>query len=485
MSPRIAAIVERARQSALAFPVAVLVAGLMLAISETAYYGAESRLTRLVAMGSARLELLRVMRRVVEAESGQRGYILTGGEEYLAPYRSARQELGDAMQRLEQLYAQVGDAEAQRMRAAVAQQINARIAEIDEVLRLHNEGRHAAAMDVLRSGIGREHMVQLRESVDALVSYQNSRIAEGLSNVYDTLLLNRIGVAAMTAVSLLVLGMFLSQSRLLARQREERQAEMRAERDRLELQVRRRTEDLTELARHLQTAREDERARLARDLHDELGALLTAAKLDVARIRPKLQQSAPDLLPRLTHLTESLNSGIALKRRIIEDLRPSTLSSLGLCPALEILCTEFGERSGLAVSTALEAVPLGASAELTVFRLVQESLTNVAKYAQARHVDVSLEAEGAHAVVRVRDDGVGFDTAQPTRGSHGLMGMRFRIEAEAGELQVHSAPGQGTTIHARLPLRRTEAAAAEPAGALPASSTPAAPQGLPPWPRQS
>ncbi len=103
---------------------------------------------------------------------------------------------------------------------------------------------------------------------------------------------------------------------------------LQAERERLEREVLRRTAELTELAQHLQTAREDERARLARDLHDELGALLTAAKLDVARIRPKLQQAMPEVLPRIAHLVETLNAGIALKRRIIEDLRPSTLDQL-------------------------------------------------------------------------------------------------------------------------------------------------------------
>ena len=119
-----------------------------------------------------------------------------------------------------------------------------------------------------------------------------------------------------------------------------------AERDRLEIEVRERTAQLTELALHLQTAREDERQRLARDLHDELGALLTSAKLDAARIRSRLAGTAPEALDRLAHLVETLNSSIALGRRIIEDLRPSTLSNLGLVAALDILAREFtdGER---------------------------------------------------------------------------------------------------------------------------------------------
>jgi signal transduction histidine kinase len=224
-----------------------------------------------------------------------------------------------------------------------------------------------------------------------------------------------------------------------------------AERDRLEVEVRARTTELTELARHLETTREDERARLARDLHDELGALLTAAKLDVARIRPKLQQIAPDLLPRVTHLIETLNSGIALKRRIIEDLRPSTLDSLGLQAALEVLCNEFAERMNLPVLTRLEPTRLTRSADLTVFRLVQESLSNIAKHARATRIEVSLAQDDGRACITVKDNGVGFSPGTTGPSRHGLIGMRYRVEAEQGQLSVQSAPGQGTTLFACLP----------------------------------
>ncbi|MEO7246076.1 MAG: ATP-binding protein, partial [Rubrivivax sp.] len=178
--------------------------------------------------------------------------------------------------------------------------------------------------------------------------------------------------------------------------------------------------------------------------------------LDVARIRPKLQQAAPDLMPRLAHLIESLNGGIALKRRIIEDLRPSTLDSLGLGPALEILCNEFAEQAGLTVHVDLQAVALRPGADITVFRTVQEALTNIGKYAQANEVRVAMWSQDDWAVVQVSDDGVGFDTERAPRGSHGLLGMRFRVQAEQGMLELRSAPGAGTTLTARLPQRGPE-----------------------------
>ncbi|HEX5682981.1 MAG TPA: CHASE3 domain-containing protein [Ideonella sp.] len=469
MPTRFAPWLERARYKTLAFPLAALVAGLMITLSELAYHGADTRLTRLAAMDQARYELLRVLRRVTDAESGERGFLLTGGPEYLVPYQSARSDVFDGLQKIEKLYNEAGDTASDVHRKRITSLVIAKLSEMEETLRLDKSGARDTALEMVRTGIGRDQMEQLRKEVDELLKEQNLASREALTSVYDTLLMGRLGVAALTAVGLLVLSGFLRTGRLLDRQLAERQAEAQAERERLEREVRLRTADLTELARHLQTAREDERARLARDLHDELGALLTAAKLDVARIRPKLQQAAPDLAPRLAHLVEALNSGIALKRRIIEDLRPSTLSSLGLVPALEILCNESAERMGLPIVARLEPVRLAAGADLVVFRIVQESLTNIAKYARATKVEVTLATDGDDAVVEVRDNGAGFDTSQlSSRGSHGLLGMRFRVEAERGQLSVQSAPGRGTTLSARLPLAPVVEPAAD--GALDAAS---------------
>jgi len=448
----IASWLDKGKYRAWAFPLAALVAGLLLATTELAYHGAGSRLTRLAAMDQARFELLRVLRRVTDAESGERGFLLTNGPEYLVPYQSARADVFDGLQRLEQLYKDIGDANAEVRRKRIASLVIAKLSEMEEVLRIEAAGQRETALEMVRTGIGRDQMEQLRREVDELLHQQSQASRDALGSVYDTLLMNRLGVVLLTIIGLAVLAAFLRQSRLLDQEMLVRQAEVQAERDRLEREVERRTEDLKELASHLQTAREDERARLARELHDELGALLTAAKLDVARIRPKLLQAAPDLQPRLAHLVEALNSGIALKRRIIEDLRPSTLNSLGLVPALEILCGEIAERLGIPIQARLEPVRLAPGADLVVFRVVQESLTNIAKYAKASEVRVSLATVEGEAVVEVHDNGVGFDASKTARGSHGLRGMRFRVEAERGRLDVRSTPGRGTTLTARLPL---------------------------------
>lgn len=462
MLATLSSLVERLRSSVIAIPAALLLAALMLAVNELAYRGAGGRLRQLVGMGQARVLLLDSVQRMAEAESAKRGFLLTKGPEYLKPYDLARRRVPTDLAELREAYANTQDQEALALLAELESIQQAKLSEMEEVLRLHGEGRLEAALDVVRSGIGRDLMARLHDVSDRLLAQQNRRIAAELRQVFDTLQLNRLGIGATTVVALLAIVMFVRLGRQLERQRAERQAEIEADRHRLEEEVDRRTSELTELARHLQTAREDERARLARDLHDELGALLTAAKLDVARIKPKLQQASPDLMERLTHLTASLNSGIALKRRIIEDLRPSTLTSLGVVASLEILCTEFSERSGVVVATDLQPVRLSPAGDLCLYRLAQESLTNIAKYAQAKQVRVTLRDEGDDAVLSVSDDGVGFDPARVRSGAHGLVGMRFRVEAERGSLQVQSQPGKGTTVRARLPQLERDATAPPP-----------------------
>ena len=263
---------------------------------------------------------------------------------------------------------------------------------------------------------------------------------------------SRIGITGL--VLLCVVAVFAVMR--LGREREHERArhlmELSAERDKLEVQVDRRTRELTDLAQHLQRVREDERSHLARELHDELGGLLTAAKLDVARVRKRVDGAGAEVAERIQHLGQTLDAGIALKRRIIEDLRPSSLDNLGLQRTLEIQCAEFAQRAEIRVQTEIADLKLDPERALAVYRVVQEALTNVAKYAQASEVRVLLQRVGERARLCVEDDGRGFDPTHVREGSHGLAGMRFRMRSCGGDWSCDSAPGQGTTIEATLPL---------------------------------
>jgi signal transduction histidine kinase len=444
------------KRSPFVLPLACLAAVAMVFISEGSYRQAVGTLDALGTMATARSNIQGLERSMLNAETGQRGYLLSGDIEYRKPYDNALREIGTSLEFLVQYYR--ADAQASAVLTTLSKLIATKVSELALTVRLYDEGKRTATSVIMQSGIGKEQMDAIRKLSAELLEHESHKVEAGRNDIYQTLMLSRIGVALLSGFSLLALVMYLLQSSALDRQRQEQQHLVQAERDRLEVEVAQRTAELTELTHHLQTAREDERSRLARDLHDELGALLTSAKLDAARIKSRLAGTAPEALERLTHLIETLNSGIAMKRRIIEDLRPSALSNLGLVAALEILTREFAEQSGIAVHPALEPVALDADAELVVYRLVQEAITNITKYAKAKQVWIGLAEQDGRVQVSVHDDGVGFDPSAQSGSAHGLKGMRFRVEAEGGTLALRSAPGQGTLIQVSLPVATTVAA---------------------------
>ena len=269
-------------------------------------------------------------------------------------------------------------------------------------------------------------------------------------SLYRALSLNRLAIHLLALATALALFYF---QHLL------REEDRKLARERLLLadRVKERTAELTEMATHLVNAREDERAHVARELHDEMGGLLTAMKLEFARLRrlPDMPEKATE---RLASVESRLNEGIAIKRRIIENLRPSSLDQLGLVPALDMLCRDMAGVLGKPVETELQPVAVDRGAELTLFRVAQESLTNIGKYAQCARVQVRLKQIGPAVQLTVQDDGQGFSPARVPHGRHGLSGMRVRMESHGGRLTVFSAPGHGTTITAELPA--TQAAPA-------------------------
>jgi len=433
-------------RSRIVFPLACVAAAGMVFISEASYRRAVDRLDELGEVGAARTSIQSLSQSVLDAESSQRGYLLTSRKEYLQPYDLALRRINEAFQVLDRYYADQPEAVAQ-----IHKLTEGKLSELAVTLDLFNQGKIDAANELVLSDIGKEKMEAIRALGAELLAHENRKVRVGRGDLYQTLQLSRAGVAALAVIGLLGLFMYLRQTAALERQQLELKRVVQEERDRLEVEVSERTAQLTELAQHLQTAREDERSRLARDLHDELGALLTSAKLDVARIKSRLGGMSPEALERIEHLVGTLNSGIAMKRRIVEDLRPSALSNLGLVATLEIVAREFSERSGLKVHCALAPVQLSATAELVVYRVVQEAITNLTKYARAQQVWLSLSSEGGTVSASVRDDGIGFDPQTRPPSTHGLVGMRYRVEAEGGTLKLSSAPGRGTSIEVTLP----------------------------------
>ncbi|WP_425605949.1 sensor histidine kinase [Paraburkholderia sejongensis] len=236
------------------------------------------------------------------------------------------------------------------------------------------------------------------------------------------------------------------------------QRQLITQQEELDQLVNERTRQLEALGWHLQAVSENEKTQLARELHDELGAILTACRMDVAWARRKLKDSEPELADKLQRALANLDQGIALKRRIIEDMRPTVLANFGLVTALRTLADEAAQRNGWALELHLPAddIQLDEQTEIALFRVAQESLTNAAKYARASKVSIALRVDDGEVALHIADNGVGIMPADLKRThTHGLLGMRQRVAAHGGRFEIRRGPHNGTDIDVVMPSAST------------------------------
>jgi signal transduction histidine kinase len=225
--------------------------------------------------------------------------------------------------------------------------------------------------------------------------------------------------------------------------------------------LRRSRQELRDLADRLQAVREEERTRIARELHDELGQALTGLKLDLAWVRGRLPQA--DLAERLQTLMNRVDGTVDAVRRIATELRPGVLDLLGLVAAIEWQAQEFGRRTGIETSLELDAdqSPLDDTRATTVFRILQEALTNVARHAGASRVRIGFSRSREQLRLQVADNGRGITAAELAgRRSLGLVGIRERAIACGGLLEITGRQGQGTVVDLRIPCGGTGGAEA-------------------------
>lgn len=216
-----------------------------------------------------------------------------------------------------------------------------------------------------------------------------------------------------------------------------------------------RARELFALSNHLQALSEREKSELARKLHDELGGLLTAAKMDLSWLQARLEGAA--IQERLAQLGSVLDEAMDLKRRVVEELRPSLLDHFGLPTALRTYVESTAAKAGLAAQIVIEhnCESMAKETAIALFRVVQEGLSNIINHANAKTVKLELSGDESHCIVTLTDDGRGFDARSPQfRWSHGLMGMRQRAEAFGGHLDIESRVGGGTRVRVEIPTSR-------------------------------
>ncbi|WP_317202391.1 CHASE3 domain-containing protein [Janthinobacterium sp.] len=413
--------------------------------------GSNTRLGQ-TARVADRLQYLNVL--VLDAESSLRGYFISGKETFLGPAKTADSEVESEFADLQALLA---DSPSQlKNLAQLHTLVRRKLSILNQAIEVYKQGGLADIVNIARVSDSRAAMDEIRLLVVIMVQEQNEILATrsaAFYHEYQKAVMLGIGI---NLLAILVLVMFYQLVRRSFQTRAAVEFALQNANDTLESTVVKRTEQLSVLSRHLISVSEEEKARLARELHDELGAHLTAISMDLGAVTQQLLKTHPELAAQLRRAKSTLLETVELKRRIVEDLRPSLLDNLGLCAAIESYCEQFSRMTKVKCDTEIEIDIDHSESTLSIalFRIVQESLNNITKYAKAGNVSVTLKKVEIGLTLRIIDDGVGItDAALVKPMSHGLLGMRERALLLGGTLTIRRGRSErGTCIEAVIPL---------------------------------
>ena len=390
----------------------------------------------------------------LESESAQRGYLLTGDREYLVPYSGGRTTSEATLKRLIERYSIRDQSEVPGLQGIDAM-LTSKFVEMDRTIKLVQEGASGTALRLVRSDVGFKVMQQIRSDLDVLRAREAARTNDGIEQWNREVRLNSL----INAISMVfTLALLIAVGLLATREIRRRDVATRE----LELEVSLRTAELRDLSEHMLRISEVEKAGLARELHDELGGLLVAMRMDLSQLRRRVTLPDAAAEERWARIDAGLRAGVDLKRRVIEELRPTLLDNMGLIAALRWQAEQSCQQGNIRLVAHFPDVEptLSEGTAIAVFRTVQEALSNVLKHSAATEVKVVMVVIGDEVAISVEDNGTGLPKGAAERvGSHGLKQMRFRMQAVNGFCEVRNGPVRGTVTTVRFPVVRSIAAA--------------------------
>lgn len=436
--------------------VSLLLAAAMLVVNDRFIVSTREKTDVLSMLDEVLLETWKVQSNLAIAESSQRGYLLTRSDNYFNPYDNATGQISQQLQNINTLLNHtnlVKHAEIQSTMNELISSISKKSAEMSVTIDFAKKRQFDKALAVVRldSGIKESHNIEIlsRRFEQQVLAYRVE--LEDKRNTMRRMMRWFVMACPLIFVSLVVLVI----RRLLRELAEKANLYVRLtdENAEYERNIQRMTTTLQRQALQAQTNVERERYQLSRELHDELGSLLTAIKMDISWAIKHLKEDMPQVTEKLKKTNQYLDRSINFKREIVQNLHPSMIKSFGLIASLQNLLNEAGGRNQWQLDVIMpdQEMLINETLSLIIYRLVQESLNNCSKYAKATQVSVHLMHDEQYIKLEIADNGIGFDMNSLTTANTGISGMRNRVESIGGHYEVTSAPGQGTSTRVLLP----------------------------------
>ena len=393
-----------------------------------------------------------------EAESAQRGYIITKRTEYVEPFNDALNQARANIKLSELLIINTTPKQNQITELAwlkdISANVEARSAEMLLTIKLIEQHKIDEANQIVNLDVGRLQMQKFIIETDKLIKQQTADVNEMIIKRQNTVTLARVSVIGGALILILLVVMVIKQllNELLAKGKLQQQVSH--ENADYKVKLAQQTLLMRSMALDYQTDVERERQKLSRELHDDLGSIFTAVKMDLAWCTKKLANVAPEIADKLNKTIVYVNQGIAYQRHIVQQLHPSMISTFGFWPALNALVKDAAERNKWQLTLNLpdEVSPLNETISLVTYRIVQESLNNASKYAKASAVSVDIMLDEHYIKLEISDNGIGVEMPTLSELTHGLSGMRHRVLAIGGHFEMISKLNEGVLIKALIPL---------------------------------
>lgn len=402
--------------------------------------------------------LNRLKANLYQAESAQRGYLFTKRAVYFEPFNVALNEARDNIEKIEILVVSTSSGlEEQRERdwlKAISKSLEAKAAEMKVAVNLAKSGKTYEAKQVVNLDDGINEMNNFMQYTDTMIKNQYGYLEELLKKRNNSYIVARTSVIAGALILILLVVLVIKQLLSEITIKSELQQQVLKENEIYEAKLQQQTKLLRSLALDYQSDVERERQKLSRELHDELGSIFTAIKMDMAWVLKKLKDIVPEVVDKLRITNRYIDQGISYQRHIVQELHPAMISTFGFWPALKSLIDDAAERNQWQLSLDIpdQNTKLNETISLVAYRIVQETLNNANKYAKATAISVHMVMDEKFLKLEIVDNGIGVDMNALDGNTHGLSGMRHRVMAIGGHFEILSEPGKGVLTRALIPL---------------------------------